>query len=92
MDKEDRKITREALLAMYGPDVPLQPRLRVETEMDSIKHDTFMDDILLAYDLREAARKDGSGISAGFNDGEITRESSPASLPLHKMQKNDVLP
>ena len=69
MNKEDRKITREALLAMYGPDVPLQPRLRAETEMDSIKHDTFMDDILLAYDLREAARKDGSGISAGFNDG-----------------------
>ena len=69
MNKEDSKITREALQAMYGPDVPLQARLRAETEMLSIKHDTFMDDIILTYDLREAARKDGSGISAGFNDG-----------------------
>lgn len=101
MNKEDSEITREALQAMYGPNVPLQARLRAETEMVSIKHDTFMDDFILMYDLREAAKKDGSGISAGFNDGAsylnwIYAKSRVNPLPPHfhctKCKRNLFLP
>ena len=86
MNKEDSKITREALQAMYGPDVPLQARLRAETEMLSIKHDTFMDDCMLMYELREAAKKDGSGISAGFNDGASYLNWMYAKSPVNPLE------
>jgi hypothetical protein len=88
MNQEYTEITRQGLSSMYGEEVPLQARLRAETEMSFIKYDTFMDDILLMYDLRETARKDGFGISAGYNDGAsflnwIYAKSPVNPLPPH---------
>lgn len=88
MKKEYLEYAREGLIDMYGPETPVQCRLRMETEMHRMPTKYFEDDIILSAVLCRAAKEDGCRVRVGYNSGSsfvswMAGSTSVNPLPPH---------